>query len=431
MLWDLFVWSWRQSKKRQLESLLIVILIALGTGTLVTVLSVYIHQILVEQEFFDQAWYRKIGIFHESTSLASTTPFVFVGSEENWDSVIMDERKRSIAPPQIKMGLTELEELQRRLPDSMSIFLEEYRTGTIPQLSSVEKTEIPPFPGQSESDILVIGTTPEYFNFTGLPIQKGSSFIMKDLEDENKVVILSYELANVLFDDIDPLGQTVSILINYREPEFYTVIGVLAPKHLADVLEKRSVYIPATTLDIGFGRLNFNQFWVGVDLGVDLDKSLEKIKDEAYLLWGNEVRVNSNIAQYKENLDTSNQNMLVIGTFTSVALFIGMVSILNLMLSRVLKRVNHMGLSMALGASKKIIFLQFMVEASFLGFLGAFLGIGFSLVFVSLFKITTLSVFKIQLALGVLIGFLVTLFFGTYPAYLGSRVNPVDALRTD
>ena len=90
-----------------------------------------------------------------------------------------------------------------------------------------------------------------------------------------------------------------------------------------------------------------------------------------------------------------------------------------------------MGLSMALGASRKVIFLQFMVEASSLGFFGAFLGLGLALAFVPRFEIAVSDVIGLQATLGVLIAFFISLVFGVYPAYLGSQTNPVNALRTD
>jgi putative ABC transport system permease protein len=170
---------------------------------------------------------------------------------------------------------------------------------------------------------------------------------------------------------------------------------------------------------------------VGVDFGIDLGSSLERVKEEAYLFWGDQVRVEGNAEQYREHQATWIRTRLVISTFASVALLIALISILNLMLSRVLKRTSSMGLSMALGASRKMIFLQFLVEASSLGFFGAFLGLGISMAFISLFEMAVLSVLGIQVVLGVLIGFLMSFFFGVYPAYLGSRINPVDALRTD
>ncbi len=86
---------------------MIVILIALGTGTLVTVLSVSIHTASVSQELFEDPRYRTIEIRRERASLDSDTPFVFVGSEENWETAIMDGRRRFLDLSTMKIGLPE------------------------------------------------------------------------------------------------------------------------------------------------------------------------------------------------------------------------------------------------------------------------------------------------------------------------------------
>ena len=421
---------------------MIVILIALGTGTLVTVLSVSFHTASVSQELFEDPRYRTIEIRSERASLDSDTPFVFVGSEENWETAIMDGRRRFLDLSTMKIGLPELEEFEGRLPDSMHVFLEEYRSARIPLLAGFETarvaTQLPSIPGEAETSVVVVGVSPYYFSFMNLDIQRGSSFVQGDLKNENRVAILSWELATTLFGDEDPIGQTVPLSIRHQEPVPYTVIGVRAPEgpvagSLSYILARRIVHIPATTLDVGFrrDRFSFDQFFVGVDLGIDLDSSLERVKEEAYLFWGDQVQVQSNLEQYREHQATWIRTRLVISTFASVALLIALISILNLMLSRVLKRTSSMGLSMALGASRKIIFLQFLVEASSLGFFGAFLGLGLALAFVPRFEIAVSDVIGLQATLGVLIAFFISLVFGVYPAYLGSQTNPVNALRTD
>ena len=187
------------------------ILIALGTGTLVTVLSVSIHTASVSEELLKDPWYRTIAIRRESASLDSNTPFVFVGREENWETAIMDGRRRSLDLSTMKIGLPELEEFEGRFPDSMHVFLEEYRSARIPLLSGLETTrmatQLPSIPGEGETNVVVVGVSPYYFSFMNLDIPRGSSFVQGDLEDENRVAILSCELATALFGDEDPIGR--------------------------------------------------------------------------------------------------------------------------------------------------------------------------------------------------------------------------------
>ena len=102
------------------------------------------------------------------------------------------------------------------------------------------------------------------------------------------------------------------------------------------------------------------------------------------------------------------------------------------MLARVLRRTKSVGLSMALGSSKRGVFSQFLLEAVVLGLLGAVTGICFTyglLKLLSKLLYTDISLDLISAASGFGLGLLVSLLFGVYPAYQASLINPVDALR--
>ncbi len=120
-----------------------------------------------------------------------------------------------------------------------------------------------------------------------------------------------------------------------------------------------------------------------------------------------------------------------------MGLIIAVINILNLMLARVLKRTKSIGLSMALGSSRRLVFRQFVSEASFLGLVGSALGIlcSFGLGAVLKYALGTAALpamAKERIMLGAALGVLTSLLFGgAYPAYLASRIDPVDALRTD
>ena len=425
---------------RPLESLLIVILTGLGTGVLITVLSLLIGQFSEYRRSFDTPDYRIIRIYRESetVSLDQSIPLALVGSAEKWETAILDSRSKRGNAADEMMSLDEIEELQRRLPDFLHVFLEERRLGSIPMLSDVPASEMLPILWGSENDVLVIGTSPEYFAFMILTSNEGNVFVQADLQKENRVVILTDEMATVLFGEADPLGQTVPIIIHDQEPIPYTVIGVLAPSietmgPSPNLLERRFVYVPATTLDTGTRRdkFSFDQVLVGVDTGVDLDQASEKVRQEALLLWGSSVRVQNSLELYQEGLEQWRGTSFVNGVFASVSLLISVISILGLMLNRVLKRSETVGLAMALGAPRNTIFRQFMVEAFLLGLLGSIFGIVFAIVLTSQFENDFFTVFGTQVFVGVSIGCLASLFFGVYPAYLGSQVNPVDALRAE
>ena len=138
---------------------------------------------------------------------------------------------------------------------------------------------------------------------------------------------------------------------------------------------------------------------------------------------------------WREATKTMQRQGLLIGLLASVGLFIAIINILNLMLARLLKRTKSIGLNIALGSSRWMVFRQFMIEAVSLGMAGALVGIALSFAFAELLK-NSLSLFATaklgaRIGLGVAMGFVVSLLFGVYPAYLGSLINPVEALRNE
>lgn len=168
---------------------------------------------------------------------------------------------------------------------------------------------------------------------------------------------------------------------------------------------------------------------------MDLASAGEVVQSEAALLWGEEAfALRSPVDDWRESIKQVQRYALLIGMLASVGLVIAVINILNLMLARVLKRTKAVGLSMALGSSRGQVFRQFMLEAVVLGLAGSVLGIALSFAFAELLKKSLggwSGGWGSRLGLGIALGLLISLFFGVYPAYLGSRTNPVDALRTD
>ncbi|NLJ81147.1 MAG: FtsX-like permease family protein, partial [Firmicutes bacterium] len=226
----------------------------------------------------------------------------------------------------------------------------------------------------------------------------------------------------------------------------YLVIGVLDPppegeQGYSAFRGGNMGYVPLTASPYwpGAGRgpaQSFNHVSIGVDAGADLLQAHRRLADEARFLWGEEVVVQSPLQEYREMQRSIQQYALLIGAFASLGLVIAVINILNLMLARVLKRTKFIGLSLALGSSRRMVFGQFVLEALALGIIGSLLGVLVSFGFGALLgktlgTVLTETMSGVRLLLGVSIGLAVSLFFGVYPAYLGSRINPGDALRSD
>lgn len=429
---DQLKWSLRHTRKQLLESILVVLAITLGVGVIITVLSLFVS---VNEQFLqivDGEYYRTLEIMSKvEASRRTGAPLTVIGE--------------SLERREWRASLEDVQNLQKSLPSTLNAFVETYWSAQTPLLPEEDDQEEEQFPWNRRNQISIIGTTPEYFVFKELTLRSGNVFLQSDVDEQNNVLILSDSLAQELFADQDPLGQVIPLNVSgeEEEPLYYTVIGVLEPTEsdgYQGYWDGRRAYSPITSLpSLGRNRradTSFSNVSVGIAPGVDIPKSLAQVQAEAALIWDDQVTVRSSLADYRESQQQMQRYGLLIGLFASVGLVIAIINILNLMLARVLKRTKSIGLSIALGSSRQLVFRQFILEALSLGILGSLLGIVLSFGFANILEkalgttsFTGTSSTRIFLGLG--IGFLVSLFFGVYPAYLGSKTNPVDALRTD
>lgn len=431
---DQLSWSWRHSKRQLFESILIILAIALGVGVIVTVLSLLLS---VNREFGnmrDQDYFRTFQVIsREDIPMYGRggTPIVLLGEE------LPDERW--------SVGLSEIEALQNNLPETMYVFVEDRWPGETPLLDGEElPEELAQFSWLQANEITFIGVLPAYFPFKGLELAHGNFFLPEDVQKESPVVVITDKLATSLFGEADPLGKEIPI--NFWEDEAtYTVIGVLAPPETEEyggVLafeQSRNAYAPVTTSPWGRneeGEREFPQISIGVDKGVDLVLAQERVEGEIRLLWGEDVLLLSTLQDFLESQESLKRYALIIGVFASLGLVIAVINILNLMLARVLKRTKSIGLSIALGSSRALVFRQFISEASLLGIIGSGLGILFSFGLGVVLKgalgaelMPTMA--ETRILFGAILGLLISLLFGAYPAYLAAKTDPVDALRTD
>ncbi len=429
---DQLQWSWRHSKRQLFESILIILAIALGVGVIVTVLSLLLSVNRDFSKLSEEDYFRTLRVLSRDEMAGRTgVPIVLLGEEmptADWS-----------------VGLAELEELQNNLPETMHVFVENRWSGETTLLEGAElPEELAIYPWMIANEISFVGVLPAYFNFQRLELAAGNLFLPVDVRNQNPVVVLTAKLAEALFGEEDPLGREIPVDL-WEDRVVYTVIGVLAPSKEGDYdgflayEESRSAYAPATLSPYGpteGDERKFSQVSIGIDAGEDLVLAQQRVQGEAELLWGEDIVVQSPLQDFLEGQKSLRRSAMIIGIFASLGLIIAVINILNLMLARVLKRTKSIGLSMALGSSRRLVFRQFVSEASFLGLVGSALGIlcSFGLGAVLKYALGTAALpamAKERIMLGAALGVLTSLLFGVYPAYLASRIDPVDALRTD
>ncbi|MFC1894602.1 ABC transporter permease [Candidatus Dependentiae bacterium] len=261
-------------------------------------------------------------------------------------------------------------------------------------------------------------------------IQQGVFFSKEDINRKEKIVVLEPKTAEAIFKWTNPIGKIIRI----NEVPF-TVVGVLSPPKMEKKWDigRLKVYVPFSVLNLNkIYRICFVPYKRNDNMEINrqvgkIMRSLHNLeKDEPDDFMIDDVQM---MAQAAEG------GARVIALFAliaaSIALFVGGIGVMNIMLVAVKERTKEIGIKMALGATSNIIRTQFLVEAmalcSFGGICGIFIGIAVSLIlsyFTSLASIIEFLPILVSFLVTVLIG----IFFGFYPAYKASKLNPIEAL---
>lgn len=281
----------------------------------------------------------------------------------------------------------------------------------------------------------ILATTPSYFKIMNLGITDGRILSNIDLNNTNKVCLIGSNLVNSLFEGVkskDIVGQYINI-----EGDKYKIIGVLTKmgSSMGNNIDS-TLIIPFTSAKYLKGDTSINTLYVKVSDENHIDRATSQI--ENYIQRTLEIDSDYfTVTSQDSMLDTmSNINStlsLLLGGIAGISLIVGGIGVMNVMLVSVTERTKEIGIRKALGAKRKDILIQFLAESLILCFLGGTLGVGLGVG--SGFVLQTFGFnFTISSSL-ILIAFissaLIGLIFGIFPAYKASKLNPIDALRTE
>jgi putative ABC transport system permease protein len=296
--------------------------------------------------------------------------------------------------------------------------------------------------GTENTNSQVIGTTPEYMSVASLKLASGAFFSEQQYERGAKVAVLGSDVAETLFGSANPVGQKMrmgTIIV--------TVIGVLESKGTGFNSPDDAVIIPLTALQqtvaltrTAQGEKVVSSIYLTVSDETQSDYVTEQItsllRTRHRLAASTEddfsIRSMEEIASSLE--ETSGTLTLLLGAIAAISLLVGGIGVMNIMLVSVLERTREIGIRKALGAREQDIWIQFLLEATFLtfagGIIGAIIGLGVSVIINRIGTMATLVTPDIViLAVSVAVG--IGLFFGFYPAWNASRLNPIEALRSE
>ena len=287
----------------------------------------------------------------------------------------------------------------------------------------------------------VTGVTPAYQPAYNLETAEGAFISEYDYQRGTKVAVLGSNVKETLFEGVDPIGQTLRMGTN-----IVRVIGVLESKGASMMgSSDDAILIPLTAMQQMVARSRTSQgdhLVSSIALTVSDEEQASYVVDEITSLLryrhqlGPGVDDDFSITSMEEIISTLSETM---GTMTNllfaiaaISLLVGGIGVMNIMLVSVVERTREIGIRKALGARERDIWGQFLIEAAFLAFAGGIIGVilgwGISLVVDRMEIISTVVTADIViLAVSVAVG--IGLFFGFYPAWNASRLNPIDALR--
>jgi putative ABC transport system permease protein len=288
-----------------------------------------------------------------------------------------------------------------------------------------------------------VGITPGYGVVSNITADQGRFITESDVQSGARIIVLGTTVATKLFGDFDPIGQ--SIRVN-RIP--FTVVGILESKGSSFGNDNDDVALmPISTMrqrlsqNSGLqGPDDLQVLFVGFEEGIslpDAKKQMTEILRARYRVPDNEISpftIRTTEEFMKESATVTGIFQMVLVAIASISLLVGGIGIMNIMLVSVTERTREIGLRMALGARRRDIRNQFLVEAAVLCMIGGVIGLLLALALAAVFQ--NVADFPAPIGVGTSIGSIVFsaaigLIFGGYPAVRASKLSPIEALRSE
>ena len=287
----------------------------------------------------------------------------------------------------------------------------------------------------------VLATTPDYRRIFSFNATSGAFITDLDIRERAQVCVLGSKIKQQLFYYVEAVGKKIRL-----GEEWFTVVGVMEDRAISagtssEVVNRdvnMDVYVP---LSSAHSRFTMPVMASPVDQITIRVEDSETIAESAVVLNNLMLRRHNGVQDFRliipeELLRQSQETQriwgIVMGAIAGISLLVGGIGIMNIMLATVLERTKEIGIRRAVGATRRDITLQFLVESIFLAFLGGIIGIivGFSLTkIISMYAgwATIMSGYAVALSFGVSAG--VGIVFGFYPALKAARLDPIESLR--
>jgi putative ABC transport system permease protein len=290
---------------------------------------------------------------------------------------------------------------------------------------------------QTMEQTQMMGTTANFADVRNLNVAQGRFITPADDEHRSEVVFIGPDLVQKFFPNVDPIGKTLRV-----QTHTYEIIGVAEPLGSAfGQSQDNYMIMPLNTWRKGW---HTNNDWVAIFVQAPSQEMMEASEDEARMFfraWHHlrddkpddfAILASDSIMQLWHDL-TGNLATVAMA-LVSVFLVVGGIVIMNIMLASVTERTREIGLRRSLGARKKHILLQFLMESSVLAAVGGVIGI--IVAYAAVFLVQAAFSFPMKtpvsaVILSLILSTGVGLFFGIFPAMRAAKLDPIEALRAE
>jgi len=395
--------AWSAIRANKLRSVLTTLGIVIGIVT-VTLMGTAI-------EGLNGAFLRSISFIGADVLYVNRMSW-FIDSEKEW----IESQKR----PGISLG--QINQLEEQLTLASAI---------APSAS----TQLPvKYNKRHANGVEIIGTTDQFLLTSGASIMEGHFLSELDSGNGRQVCVIGSEVATNLFPRESALGKKISI--NQRP---FEIVGVLDKQgtFFGNSLDNEAI-VPLTQFLAAFNRSPDLVIRVKVKNLADIDNAKEEVRSVMRRIRHlapedpDDFAINQQdqfIALFHRVAGT----IAIIGVFiTGLSLFVGGIGIMNIMFVSVAERTREIGIRKAIGAKRRTILLQFLIEAATICMIGGLIGLGIAWpVTLLIQKFLPAEMSLLIVGISLLVSLLTGLLSGIFPAWRAARMNPVDALRNE